>query len=142
MQVAKVNINVLWIRMLLSEGEVSRLQTNVWDLESSVDSSHFRLEKIEDHMDGFVSSTHCQTQLCMTNTWLMGLEIQRVQWEWRKGHEDLLLKLSTTGDVIDKKFICLDEELERVIDLVGQKIEAKFEEFILDYTETVAAEKQ
>ena len=59
----------------------------------------------------------------MTNTQLMGLEVQRVQREWKKGHEDLLLKLSTTGDIIDRKLIRLDEELERVVELVGQKIE-------------------
>ena len=129
------------IRMSLMEKDISLLQDDVKMLELSVDNSHLCLEKVEDCVDGCVSSTQSQTQLCMTNTRLMGLEIQQVQQEWRNGHEDLLLKLSTTGDVIDRKFVCLDDESERVIELVGQKIEVKFKGFIADHVEVVVAEE-
>ena len=50
------------------------------------------------------------------------MEVSKVWDEWRTGHENLLLKFSTTGDVIDRKFVRLDKELERVVELVRQKL--------------------
>ena len=134
--VLKMDVDVMGIRMSSTEKDVAKAQEDVRMLESSVDNSHLRLEEVEDWVDGCVSSAQSQTRLCMTNTWLMGLEIQRVQGEWRKGHEDLL-KLLTTGDVIDWKFVCLDEELERVVELVGQKVEA----ITLGHEEAMVAEE-
>ena len=46
-----------------------------------------------------------------------------------------------TGDVIDRKFVCFDDKLERVVELVGQKIEVKFEELSSSHTEAMAAEE-
>jgi hypothetical protein len=48
MQVIKTNINVLRIGM-------SSFNKDVKDVEMSVDNTHLHLEKIEDHVDGFVS---------------------------------------------------------------------------------------
>ena len=48
MQVAKTDIDILQTRMSSSEGEVSKLQSDMWDIEMSVDNSHLCLEKVED----------------------------------------------------------------------------------------------
>ena len=41
------------------------------------------------------------------------------------------------GNVINKKFVQLDKELEKVIDLVGQKFDAKFGEFSTEFLEAM-----
>ena len=56
MQVVKMDVNVLQIRMSSTEGEVPRLQSNIRDLGMSMDNSHLRLEKVEDRVDGLVES--------------------------------------------------------------------------------------
>jgi hypothetical protein len=43
--------------------------------------------------------------------------------------------------IINKKFIHLDEELEKVVELVGQKIDAKFGEFASDFMELMEIEE-
>ena len=123
--------------MLSVEGEANVLEKGLQDVEMLVDNSHFCLEKVEDRVDGFVESIWCYSQTSLMNYCSLGSEIQRVQREWRMGHENLLLKFSTNNDIIDKKFVCLDEELERVVDLVGQKIDVKFREFSSNFMEAM-----
>ena len=135
--VMKNNINVSIIRIALEEEDIDKAQRDIKMLELSVDNSRFHLEKVEDRVDGCVSSSQSQTRLCMTNTQLMGLEIQQVQKEWREGHEGLLRKFSTTRDVINRKFVRFDEELERVVELMGQKMET----LSSAHTEAMAAEE-
>ena len=141
MQVARTDIDVLRIRMSSTEGDVGILKMGLWDVEMLVGNSHLRLEKVEDCVDGFVESLQCYSQTCMVNIHSLGLEIQKVQQEWRMGHENLLLKFSMNNNIINKKFVCLDEELERVIDLVGQKIGMKFGEFSSNFLEAMEIEE-
>ena len=107
----------------------------------SVNNSHLHLVKVEDCMDGVIKSLQCYSQTCLANAHSLGLEIQQVQREWRMGHENLLLKFSTDNNIIDRKFVHLDKELERVMDLVGQKIDAKFGEFSADFLELMEIEE-
>ena len=127
--ILKIDVDMMGIRMSSTEKDMAETQEDIQMLELSVDNSHFCLEKVEDPVDRCVSSAQSQTRLCITNTRAMGLEIQQVQREWRQGHEDLL-KLSSTGDIINRMFVHLDDELERIIKLVSQKIETKFEEVV------------
>ena len=108
----------------------------------SVDNSHFHLEKVEDHVDRFIKSLQCASQSLAALCHSLGMEVSKVQEEWRTSYENLLLKFFTTGDIVNRKFVRLDKELERVVNLVGQKIDAKFGEFIADYTEAVEAEER
>ena len=110
--VMKNDIDMSIIQIASLENDINTVWEDIRVLELLVDNSHLRLEKVEDRVDRCVSSAQSQTKLCMMNTWLMGLEIQRVQREWREGHEGLLRKFSTMGDIVDHKFIHMDEELE------------------------------
>ena len=141
MQVAKMDIDVLQIWMSLVEGKTDILKMGLWDMEMLVDNSHLHLEKVEDCMDGIIKSLWCYSQTCLANTHLLGPEIQKVQQEWRTGHEDLLLKFSANNNIINKKFVCLNEELEWVVNLVGQRINAKFGEFSADFLEAMEIEE-
>ena len=127
--------------MLSVEDEANVFKKGLQDVEMLVDNSHLHLEKVEDCVDGFIESLWRYSQTSLMNYCLLGSEIQRVQREWRMGHENLLLKFSTNKDIIDKKFVCLDEELERVMDLVGQKIDAKFREFSSNFMEVMEIEE-
>ena len=92
-------------------------------------------------MDGFVNSFEHYSQTCLANAHLLGPDIQRVQREWRTGHENLLLKFSTNNNIINKKFVCLNEELERVVNHISQKIDTKFGEFSSDFLEAMEIEE-
>ena len=128
-QVVKMDIDVLRIWMSSMEGETNSLQKGLQDVEMSVNNSHLCLEKVEDRVDSFINSLWRYSQTATASSHALGIEIQKVQQEWRTDHKNLLLKFSTNNDIIDRKFVRLNKELERVVDLVGQKIDAKFGEF-------------
>ena len=138
--VLKMDVDVFGIWMMWMEKDVDILKDSLRDVEMSVDNSHLCLEKVEDCVDGFIESLRQYSLTSDMASQSLGMEIQRVQKEWRKGHEDILAKFKRMGNVIDKKFVQLDEELERVIDLVGQKIDAKFGEFSAEFLEVMEIE--
>jgi hypothetical protein len=55
--------------------------------------------------------------------------------------KDLNRKFVRINEVIDKKMVCQDEELDRVVGLVGEKIDAKFSDFSNQFMEAVTAEE-
>jgi hypothetical protein len=55
--------------------------------------------------------------------------------------EDLNRKFVRINEVIDKKMVCQDEELDRVVGLVGEKIDSKFSDFSDQFMEAVVAEE-
>jgi hypothetical protein len=63
------------------------------------------------------------------------------QVEVRDLAEDLTRKFTQINKVIDKKMVRQDEELDRVVGLVGEKIDAKFSDFSDQFMEAVAAEE-
>jgi hypothetical protein len=71
----------------------------------------------------------------------LGAEIQRVQGEARQDHESLLGKFAANNTIIDRKFVRFDKELERVVDLVGQKINRKLSKFSSDFMEAIEIEE-
>jgi hypothetical protein len=137
MVVCKNNINVFRIQM-------STLEKDIKDVEMLVDNTQLRLEKVEDQVEGFVglmSWLSQQSSVFQVNHQLLGEEIQRVQQESCANHESLLGKFAANNSIIDKKFIQSDEELERVVELVGQKVDRKLGEFCTDHMEAVEIEE-
>jgi hypothetical protein len=55
-------------------------------------------------------------------------------------NSSLLVKFERNNTIIDKKFIYLDEELEKVVGLVGEKFEVKFGEFSDQFLEAMEIE--
>jgi predicted nucleic acid-binding Zn-ribbon protein len=137
MLVCKTNVDVFRIQM-------SSMEKDIKDIEMSVDNSQLRLEKVEDQIEGLVNSMsrlNCQSSVSQVNHRLLDSEIQRVQGEACWDHESLLGKFATNNTIIDRKFIRFDEELERVMDLAGQRIDGKFGEFSSDFMEAVEIEE-
>ena len=86
-----------------------------WDicmLEASMGNTFEQLEKVEDRVDGCFAETCQVCSLSETNSWLLGMEIQRVQWESRKEIEGLFSKFERVNQIFDKKTVRMEEELE------------------------------
>ena len=61
--------------------------------------------------------------------------------EVRELVEDLNWKFVQINDVIDKKMVCQDKELDRVVGLIGEKIDTKMGEFSSDLMEALEIEE-
>jgi chromosome segregation ATPase len=137
MLVCKTNVNVFRIQM-------SSMEKDIKDVEMSVDNSQLWLEKVEDQVEGLVDSMsrlNQQSLVSQVNHRSLGAEIQRVQGEAHQDHESPLGKFATNNTIIDRKFIRFDKELERVVDLAGQKINRKFGECSLNFMEAMEIEE-
>jgi hypothetical protein len=71
----------------------------------------------------------------------MGLEIQRVQQETQGHIEGLFQKFKRVNTIVDKKIIHQEEEMDQVVELVGQKIDTKMGEFSSDLMEALEIEE-
>jgi hypothetical protein len=115
-----------------------------WDirmLEGAMGGTQEDLEVLSGQVDAFVVSARRTSSLCETNARSMGAEIQRVQRETCGHLESLLQKFEKVNDVVDKKIVRQDEEMDRVVELVGQKIDAKMGEFSSDLMEALEIEE-
>jgi hypothetical protein len=110
-------------------------------LEGAMGGTQEDLERLSGRVDAFVASSHRVSSLCETSSRSMGMEIQRVQRESWGQIEDLFRKFEKVNDVIDKKIVKQDEEMDQVVELVGQKIDAKMGEFSSDLMEALEIEE-
>jgi hypothetical protein len=106
-------------------------------LEGAMGGTQEDLEVLSGRVDAFVASSRRTSSLCETNARSMGAEIQRVQQETCGHIKGLLQKFEKVNDIIDKKIIWQDEEMDRVVELVGQKINMKMGEFSADLMEAM-----
>jgi hypothetical protein len=116
MQICKGDIDAIKI-------EQSSMGRDIRMLEGAMGGTQEDLERLGGRVDAFVASSRRASSLCETNARSMGAEIQRVQRETRGHLESLFQKFNKVNDVIDKKIVKQDE-MDRVVELVGQKIDA------------------
>jgi hypothetical protein len=110
-------------------------------LEASMGSVHEQLEDLGDRVDGQHATIRRMSSLHETHTRFITSEVLKVRQEGRSQYEGSLGKIERIGDFIDKKIIHMDEELDKVVGLVGQKINAKFGEFSSDFMEAMEIEE-
>jgi chromosome segregation ATPase len=121
--------------------QMSSMEKDVKDVEMSIDNVHMRLEKVEDHVDGLLDQIQRVSQSVSSGTHAAVLEAQRVEKvlvQWIESWSD---RLERNHTVINKKFIHLDEELEKVVELAGQKIDVKFGELASNFMEALEIEE-
>jgi chromosome segregation ATPase len=135
MQVCKTDINVNRIQLSLAERDIHLL-------ESSLENVHGQLEGLGDWVDGFVGSIRTYNNQFNTSHHTLFQEVHKHKQEARSDHESLLAKFAWTGDIIDKKFIQLDIELEKVVDLVGEKIKKEVGEIAHDFGEAMEIKEE
>jgi hypothetical protein len=134
MQVCKGDIDHAKIELVLT-------QCDVCMLEASMGLAHEQLENLGDQVDGCFAETRRVCSLSETNSRSLGMEIQRVQRESRKEIEGMYSKFERVNTIIDKKTVRMDEELDRVVALVGEKIDAKIGEITSDWVESLEIEE-
>jgi hypothetical protein len=122
MNICKNDIDVV-------KSQLALLERDIRMLEFSMGLAHNQLEDLGDRVNGFVESVWRVSSISETNSWSLGLEIQRVQQETCGHVESLFQKFEKVINIINKKIIHQDEEMDRVVDLVGQKIDTKMGEF-------------
>ena len=116
-------------------------QHDIRMLEASMGSAHKQLENLGDRVDGCFAETQRVCSLSETNSRSLGAEIQQVQRESRREIEGMFSKFKRVNQIIDKKTMRMDKELDRVVALVGKKIEARVGEMTSDWLEAMEAEE-
>jgi chromosome segregation ATPase len=117
-------------------------QRDIRMLEGSMGGTQEDLENLSGRVDAFVASSRRASLLCETNARSMGAEIQRVQRETRKEIEGMYSKFERLNSILDKKTVRMGEELDRVVALVGEKIEARVGEMTSDWLEAMEVEER
>ena len=110
-------------------------------LEASMGNTFEQLERVEDRVDGCFVETRRVCSLSETNSRSLGMEIQRVQRESRKEIEGLFSKFERVNQIFDKKAVRMEEELERMVSLVEEKINSKIGEITADWVEALEIEE-
>ena len=110
-------------------------------LEASMGNAFEQLERVEDRVNGCFAETRRVCSLSETNSRSLGMEIQRVQRESRKEVEGLFSKFERVNQIFDKKAVRMEEEMERTVSLVEEKINSKIGEITADWVEALEIEE-
>jgi hypothetical protein len=133
MNVCKNDVNTLKL-------EQASMGCDIWMLEGAMGGTQEDLENVTSQVDSFVSMTRRTSALVEGNARFLA-EVQRGQLEVRGLAENLNQKFMRINDVIDKKIVKQDEELDRVVGLVGEKIDAKMGKFSSNLMEALEIEE-
>jgi hypothetical protein len=120
--------------------EQASMGRNIRMLEGAMGGTQEDLENISSRVNSFVLMTRRTSALIEGNARFLA-EVQRGQLEVRGLAENLNQKFVQINDIIDKKIIHQDEEMDRVVELVGQKIDAKMGEFSSDLMKALEIEE-
>jgi hypothetical protein len=91
-------------------------------LEASMGSAHEQLESLGDRMDGCVAANRRTASIVEGNARFLAT-VRSGQVEVRELAEDLNRKFTRINEVIDRKMVCQDKELDRVVGLFGERME-------------------
>jgi hypothetical protein len=133
MNVCKNNIDTLKL-------EQASMGWDVQMLEASMGLVHEELENLGSWMDGCVAASRRTASIVEGNARFL-VTVRSGQVEVCKLAEDLNRKFVRINEVIDKKMVCQDEELDRVVGLVREKIDTKMGEFSSDLMEALEIEE-
>jgi BMFP domain-containing protein YqiC len=91
-------------------------------------------------VEGLSSSIRSNTKVSSSMAKASLLEAQRVERELRLMIEGWFGMLKRCNTIIDKKFVHLDEELDKVMALVGEKIQSGMEDLSSQLSEALEIE--
>jgi hypothetical protein len=115
MQVCQNDIDVLKL-------EQASMGRDIGMLEASMGSAHEQLENLGDRMDGCVAANRRTASIIEGNARFLAT-VRSGQVEVRELAEGLNQKFIRINEVIDKKMVRQDEELDRVVGLFGERME-------------------
>jgi chromosome segregation ATPase len=121
--------------------QILSVERDIHMLEGSMGNAHGQLEDLGNRVDGFVGSlcTYNNQSTSSHQAWFQ--EVQRHKQEAHSDHESLLGKFVRNNEIIDKKFVQLDTKLEKVVDLVGEKIKKEVGEIANNFGEVMGIEE-
>ena len=132
-QVMAMGIDVLKIWATNVEREVK-------DLDSSIDNVQIHLDKAEDQVDRFVSQNHWILQSLSSRLHYLTLQLKKIEEEFHPQIERWWGRFEKANNVNDRNMIHL-EELEKVMGLVGDKIDRLKREFSNNFLEAMEFEE-
>jgi hypothetical protein len=134
MQVCKGDIDAVKI-------EQASMGRDIHMLEGAMGGTQEDLEDVTRHVGEVAAANRRMSSLFKNHTRSIGVEVLKVRQEGRSHYEGFFGKLERLATTVDKKIIHQDEEMDKVVGLVGQKIDAKFGEFSSDFMEAMEIEE-
>jgi hypothetical protein len=133
-QVDVMDINVIKIQL-------SSVERDVCLLDSLMENAHQQLEGLSGRVDRFIQQNHHILALSSSGHHSISLWITKIEEEFHPQIQGWWGKFERMNDVVDKKFTQMDTELEKVVELTGQKIDAKMGEISSDFLEVMEIEE-
>ena len=123
----------------IDQGKIhlSSVNRDICMLEALMGNVHEQLEDIGSQVDRCFAETHRVCSLNETHSWALGLEIKKVQQESWKEIKGLFSKFERVNQIFDKKAVCMEEELDQVVALVGEKIDVRIGEITSNQVEAL-----
>jgi hypothetical protein len=115
MKICQNDVNVLKLEQVSMGRDINML-------EASMGSAHEQLEDLGNRMDGCVAAGRRTAAIVEGNTRFLAT-VRSGQVEVRELAEDLNQKFVQINEIIDKKMVRQDEELDRVVRLFGERVE-------------------
>jgi BMFP domain-containing protein YqiC len=129
-QVVKGDINNIKIRM-------DFLHWDIGDNNNSIDNLNIWKDQIYDCVEGLAQSIQSNTKVSSSMVKASLLEAQQVEKELRPVIKGWFGKLEQNNTIINRKFIHLDEGLDKVMALVEEKIQSRMEDLSSKFSETL-----
>jgi hypothetical protein len=129
MNVCKNNMDTLKLEQALMGCDIRML-------EGAMGGTQEDLENLSSRVNSFVAMGRRTSALVEGNARFL-VEVQRGQLEVCGLAENLNQKFMKVNDIINKKIIRQDKEMDRVVELIGQKINARMDEFSSDLMEAL-----
>jgi SMC interacting uncharacterized protein involved in chromosome segregation len=132
-QVVKGDIDDVKIRM-------DFLHHNISDSNNSINTLNIWRDWADDHLEGLAQSIQSNAKVASSMLKASILEAQQVERELRPMVEGWFGKLGRCNTIIDKKIIRLEEELDKVMAFVGEKIQSRMEDLSSKFSEALEVE--
>jgi hypothetical protein len=104
-------------------------------------STQEQLESLGDWVDGFIGSLHRVGNTASMDIKAVMTEVQKNRVEVNRQIKSWSGRFERNNKIINKKFVHFDEELEKVVGLVGERIDAKMGEISGDFLEVMEIEE-
>jgi hypothetical protein len=134
MQVCKGDIDAVKIKQALMGRDIRML-------EGAMGGTQEDPEDVTRRVGEVAAANRRMSSLFENHTRFIGAEVLKVRQEGRSHYESFFGKLERVNTLIDKKIVHQDEEIDKVVGLVGQKIDSKFGEFSSDFMEAMEIEE-
>jgi hypothetical protein len=135
MQVCKGDIDAIKI-------EQASMVRDIRMLEGAMGVTQEDLEDTTRRVGEVAAANRRMASLFKNHTRSIRAEVLKVRQEGHAHHyEGFFGKLEKMNNIIDKKIVRLDEEMDKVVGLVGQKIDVKFGKFSGDFMEMMEIEE-